>query len=167
MLFRSSLAIDQIISGGSLSQSSISYFGSIDDTDYANLNLCSPIPCYSDETNVFGVNNVEIGMNDLENDENDSWFYAMFDNVGSCNYSGYSFFTVVDNIDNSWSTTDEFSGVVSGNLYTYSGVSYCDYDNMVVATLRSRGLATYVGTDRKSTRLNSSHSQQSRMPSSA
>jgi len=143
-----SLAIDQIISGGTLSESSVAYFGSIDDADYAYLNTCTiGQPCYTNETNVFGVNNVEIGMNDLENDENDSWFYAMFDNVGSCNYSGYSYFTVLNNIDNSWSTPDEFSGVVSGNLYTYSGVSYCDYDNMVVATLRSRGLATYFGTN--------------------
>jgi len=36
-----------------------------------------------------------------------------------------------------------YSGTVSGKIYTYSGVSYTDFDDMVIATLRSRGIATY------------------------
>jgi hypothetical protein len=39
-----------------------------------------------------------------------------------------------------------YSGTVSGKIYVYSGVSYTDFDDMVIATLRSRGIATY-GTD--------------------
>jgi len=139
------IAIDAILGGGSLSQS-IAFYGSINDTDYDNL---INVDGYTPETNVLGVNDVEIGMNDLESDTNDSWYYALFDNLGSCEYSGYSFFNVVNNVTpiDPGLTGSEFSGVVSGNLYTYSGVSYCDYDNMVVATLRSRGLATYVGNN--------------------
>jgi len=38
---------------------------------------------------------------------------------------------------------DCYSGVVVGQIYLYSGVSYSDYDDLVVATLRSRGIATY------------------------
>jgi hypothetical protein len=41
-----------------------------------------------------------------------------------------------------------YSGTVSGKIYVYSGVSYTDFDDMVIATLRSRGIATYsTGTD--------------------
>ena len=38
---------------------------------------------------------------------------------------------------------DCYSGSVVGKLYYYSGVSFTDYDDVVVATLRSRGIATY------------------------
>jgi hypothetical protein len=40
-----------------------------------------------------------------------------------------------------------YSGAISGVLYYYTGTSYTQYDNMVVATLRSRGLATYGDDD--------------------
>ena len=36
-----------------------------------------------------------------------------------------------------------YSGNVVGKIYYYSGISYTEYDNLVVATLRSRGIATY------------------------
>ena len=36
-----------------------------------------------------------------------------------------------------------WSGTVVGKLYILTGTSYTDYDDLVVATLRSRGLATY------------------------
>ena len=39
-----------------------------------------------------------------------------------------------------------YSGTLTGQIYVYTGTSYTDFDNLVVATLRSRGLATY-GTD--------------------
>jgi hypothetical protein len=36
-----------------------------------------------------------------------------------------------------------YEGVIVGQVYLYSGVCYTDYDDLVVATLRSRGIATY------------------------
>jgi len=36
-----------------------------------------------------------------------------------------------------------YSGNVVGRIYYYSGISYTEYDNLVVGTLRSRGIATY------------------------
>jgi hypothetical protein len=36
-----------------------------------------------------------------------------------------------------------YSGSVAGKISYFSGYSYSEYDNLVVATLRSRGLATY------------------------
>lgn len=38
---------------------------------------------------------------------------------------------------------DCYSGTVIGKIYLYEGVAYTDYDDLVVATLRSRGIATY------------------------
>jgi hypothetical protein len=39
-----------------------------------------------------------------------------------------------------------YTGTLIGRIYVYSGTAYTDYDDVVIATLRSRGLATY-GTD--------------------
>ena len=39
-----------------------------------------------------------------------------------------------------------YTGKLIGRVYIYSGTAYTDYDDLVIATLRSRGLATY-GTD--------------------
>ena len=38
---------------------------------------------------------------------------------------------------------DCYTGTVVGKIYYYTGTSYVDYDNVVVATLRSRGISTY------------------------
>lgn len=49
---------------------------------------------------------------------------------------------------NTGTITTCYSGTVSGKIYVYSGVSYTDFDDMVIATLRSRGIATYgTGSD--------------------
>jgi hypothetical protein len=39
-----------------------------------------------------------------------------------------------------------YTGTLIGSIFVYKGTSYLDYDNLVIATLRSRGLATY-GSD--------------------
>ena len=39
-----------------------------------------------------------------------------------------------------------YTGSVVGSVYVYTGTSYTDFDDLVIATLRSRGIATY-GTD--------------------
>jgi hypothetical protein len=40
-----------------------------------------------------------------------------------------------------------YSGTVVGKIYYYTGTSYSDYDNVVIATLRSRGESTYNSTN--------------------
>jgi hypothetical protein len=40
-----------------------------------------------------------------------------------------------------------FSGTVGGAIFTWTGTSFTSYDNLVIATLRSRGLATYSSDD--------------------
>ena len=44
-------------------------------------------------------------------------------------------------------TTTCFSGTISGQTFVYTGDSYSNYDDLVIATLRSRGLATYSTDD--------------------
>jgi len=38
---------------------------------------------------------------------------------------------------------DCYSGTIVGKIYYYTGTSYVNYDNVVVGTLRSRGISTY------------------------
>ncbi len=41
-----------------------------------------------------------------------------------------------------------YSGTMVGTIYVFSGMAYTNYDDLVIATLRSRGVATYgVGSD--------------------
>ena len=44
---------------------------------------------------------------------------------------------------NTGTITRCYSGTLTGKIYVYSGTPYLDYDDLVIATLRSRGLATY------------------------
>ena len=37
-----------------------------------------------------------------------------------------------------------YSGTVSGTVYNYTGTAFSQYNNLVAATLRSRGIANYV-----------------------
>ena len=146
----------------------ISYFGSIPTVDYDALSG------YSASTNVFQVPSVSLNDTDLTSALNDSWYYALFENTGNYQYSGYSFYAnvtgltqiIITSTTTSTSTTTTttspcptpiptttttttvqpvncYNGTVYGKLYYYTGTSYTDYDNVVVGTLRSRGIATY------------------------
>jgi hypothetical protein len=146
----------------------ISYFGSIPTVDYDALSG------YSASTNVFQSPSVSLNDTDLTSSLNDSWYYALFENTGNYQYSGYSFYAnvtgltqiIITSTTTSTSTTTTttspcptpiptttttttvqpvncYNGTIYGKLYYYTGTSYSDYDNVVVGTLRSRGVATY------------------------
>jgi hypothetical protein len=159
----------------------ISYFGSIDTTDYNSLSGAG----WTAETNVFNVPSVSLNDTDLTSALNDAWYYALFTNTGNTNYTGFSFFSYVSGLTSyypnptptpqaSSSPTptpsaanpcitpspftsptptptpvniDCYSGTIVGKIYYYTGTSYVDYDNVVVGTLRSRGLATYTNAE--------------------
>ena len=156
----------------------ISYFGSVDGADYSALTVNGS---YTGATNVFGVPAIPFEDNDLSSVNNDPWFYALFDNTGNGNYTGYSFWAIVTGVTNinpvTTTTTgtiptptptpsaqnpcvsplpftsptptptpvniDCYSGSVVGVVYYYTGNTYNDYDDMVVATFRSRGVSYY------------------------
>ena len=133
--------------GGTVSDNpEIYYFGSITSSDYNQLadgTYTDANVALSAETNVFSVDNVSLSANTLSSSDNDSWYYALFDN-NSGTYTGYAFFVYQQNTVGII-TGPPALGRINIGWYEFSGTSFSDYDNLIVATLRSRGLATYVG----------------------
>ena len=155
--------------------SSINYYGTIPHSEYVTLST------FTGETNVFQVPNVDSELTDYTAPQNDSWYYALFDNNGNSSYTGYSFWSIVTDLALITGTTTTtttaptttttttnpcvtpvpttttttttakpvncYTGTLVGRLYVYSGTAYTDFDDLVVATMRSRGLATYGNND--------------------
>ena len=128
--------LDSIMDDPSLSATTSVVYGAIPESDYYELTNV-----YSDVVNEFGSDTVNLATNDLSSDLNDPWYYSNFDITSGNNYSGYSFYYAVTNLTSGSSLS--FTGTVSGNSYIFSGTAYEDYNNMVVATLRSRGISLY------------------------
>ncbi len=127
--------LDSIMDDPSLSATTSVVYGAIPENDFYNLTNV-----YSNVVNEFGSDTVNLATNDLTSDLNDPWYYSNFDVTTGNNYSGYSFYYAVTNLT---SNGDSFTGTVSGNSYIFSGTAYSDYNNMVVATLRSRGISLF------------------------
>jgi len=132
-------AIGDVLDTPSLSATTAIVYGSIPSSDYVSLS-----GLYSNLINQFGVDSLDFSNNDLDSDDNDSWFYSNFSISSGNDYEGFSFDYVVSNLVNLGG--GQFSGTVSGNVYTLSGTAYTEYNNMVVATLRSRGITQYNST---------------------
>jgi hypothetical protein len=98
---------------------------------------------YTDITNALSVDSPSLDFNDMTSPDNDAWYYANFTPQGDGTYTGYSFYYYVNTITTG--ATGDFSGEIVGSVYTFSGECFTNYDNMVVATLRSRGITLYGG----------------------
>jgi hypothetical protein len=96
--------------------------------------------------NVFNLTNLNGDTADLTSITNRVWYETMMD-YSSSTYNGLSFYitTAAGSISNLG------GGVVTGSLYSavfsLTGTSYTEYDNLVVATLRSRGVTDYTITN--------------------
>ena len=123
----------------SLSATSINYFGTIPSGDYYSV-----FATYTAETNVFNVSNVNSFNADYTNPINDAWYYSLFDNISGDSYDGFSFYTTITDLTTT--TSGCYTGTLTGKLYTYTGSTYCGYNNIVLATLRSRGTTVYSST---------------------
>ena len=99
-----------ILNTPSTSATSINYFGTISGGTYDTLTA------YTSENNVFGVSNVSSDLADYTASVNDTWYYATFDNNGNNEYSGYSFYDVVNNL----ALTSSKSNCASFYSYTVS-----------------------------------------------
>ena len=79
---------------------------------------------------------------------NDPWYYALFNyQPGTTNsYYGQGMGAALSGISTT-PTSGVFSGTVAFYTTTYSALPYTTYDDMVVATLRSRGISTYTSTN--------------------
>lgn len=126
------------LSGLSINIPKIVYWGSQTDAEYATLGA------YTGETNAFGVPSIPLSGNTLTSPLNDPWYYATFTNNNGT-YDGYSFYIVQDNTPLTDQTTF-WEGNFHLYIQSFTGTSFTEYDNVVVSTLRSRGIATY-GSD--------------------
>jgi hypothetical protein len=131
--------LDNIMDTPSLSANTTVVYGAIPESNFYDLT-----GEYSNVINEYGCDTVNLATNDLSSDLNDPWYYANFDITSGNAYSGYSFFYYVSSLTSGSSST--FSGTVSGSVFTYSGTAYSEYNNMVVATLRSRGISLYTNS---------------------
>ena len=131
--------LDNIMDTPSLSANTAVVYGVLPESDYYDLTST-----YSNVINEYGCDTVNIATNDLSSDANDPWYYANFDITSGNAYSGYSFFYNVSSLTSGASST--FSGTITGKTYTYSGTAYSEYNNMVIATLRSRGISLYTNS---------------------
>ena len=123
-----------------LSGTSAYVFGSLSGTVYNEL-IADGI---TGLTNVFSCNNMDLNSADLTSDDNDVWYYATFVNQANNGYSGYSFYTSISALNSLGS--GNFNGSLSGQMFTFSGTAFSEYNDVVVATLRSRGISLYNST---------------------
>ena len=120
----------------SVSANTLNFYGSVPDSDYN-----SQAGLYSNLTNVYGVDSLNLEFNDLTDGVNDPWFYANFNNYTTNEYSGYSWYYGFS--DFVTGASGAFTATTSGTVYYYSGTAYSEYNNLVIATLRSRGISLY------------------------
>ena len=136
--------------GGTLSgNTNIYYFGSVPNSVYQSLyggTATGALTGLTSETNVFDVPGIPLSANTLSDSTNDPWYYSLFSNSNG-NYTGYGFYVYQQNsVSMQVNPGVSVLGRLNLGLITYTGTSFTDYDNVVVSTLRSRGIATY-GSD--------------------
>lgn len=122
-------------------------FGTLSSTTFNSLTGNSSINAVTGQTNVFDVPTLtEVGANFTSRD-NDTWYYANFYyNSVSKEYEGIGFGFKVTTLTEDGGVTNGYLGTASVFYNDYSGSPITEYHELVVSTLRSRGIATY-GTD--------------------
>jgi hypothetical protein len=125
-----------IVSNPGLSATTISLWGSLHSSGATIIGSRTV-------TNNFGVNGNVYSSNTLTNAYNDPWYYGAFTPDGAGTYSGYSWYATITSYTPGTTPTGEFTY----QIYPYAGTSYAEYDNVVMATLRSRGITEYSTTN--------------------
>jgi hypothetical protein len=126
-------------------------FGPLRSTQYAGISSFTAI------TDAFGVgqSNLNFSTIDTCNGLNDAWFYSNFNNNGDGTYSGFSFIVSATSLSDQvpYNTIEcdganaTASGFIDIGFQVFSGTPYTNYDNLVISTLRSRGISTYNSTN--------------------
>jgi hypothetical protein len=120
-----------------ISATTVNVYGSLPTTGYTILDAA-----FSNVENIFGCDNLSLNSADLTAGTNDPWYYATFDITGNTNgYSGYSWYYDVTNFVTG--ASGSFTGTITGVSYTYSGTAYTEWNNLILATVRSRGISVY------------------------
>jgi len=96
-------------------------------------------------SNVFNVQNLQTSAITYNSRLNDAWYYSNFEQTdplnNSDNYSGFSFYQSVTALTNS--AGNIFSGRSAVTMLNFSGTAFSGYNNLVITTLRSRGITDY------------------------
>jgi hypothetical protein len=125
-----------INNSGTTSGASAYIFGTVATSDYDSL-----LSGYTAQTNVYNVSGLSEYDADFTSPNDDTWYYANFDITTGDTYTGYSFYNVVSSITSAGSGV--YTGTITGKTYTYSGTAYEGWNDVVVATLRSRGISLF------------------------
>ena len=125
-----------INNSGTTSGASAYIFGTVATSDYDSL-----LSGYTAQTNVYNVSGLSVYDADFTPPNDDTWYYANFDITTGDTYTGYSFYNVVSSITSAGSGV--YTGTITGKTYTYSGTAYEGWNDVVVATLRSRGISLF------------------------
>jgi len=96
---------------------------------------------WTSTTNVFNVSGLTTDNADLTASENDVWYYSLFPYNGGGTYTGSSFGLSVTGLTNTSGNNYEGDAVVYVTEFAATPIQ--DYHDMVVATLRSRGISTF------------------------
>jgi hypothetical protein len=132
--------LQDVYDSGATSGNTASIFGAIPDNDFVSLDST-----YIFQNNPLEVYNTNLEYNDLSAGQNDVWYYANFMNTTGDAYTGYSFYFVTSVFSADTGTT-AFGGTISGASFTFTGTAYSDFNDMVVATIRSRGISLFTNT---------------------
>ena len=125
-----------INNSGTTSGDSAYIFGTVATSDYDSL-----LSGYTAQTNVYNVSGLSVNDADFTSPNDDTWYYANFDITTGDDYTGYSFYNVVSSITTAGSGV--YTGTITGKTYSYSGTAYEGWNDVVVATLRSRGISLF------------------------
>jgi len=119
------------------------YWGAVSADTYASVTGATP-STYSADTNVLDVENIRFEDIDLDASQNDPWYYALFTESNDV-YNGTGFGMIVTELENT--AGFNYTGTAEVYVTNYSGTPMSEYHDLVVATLRSRGIATYSNDD--------------------
>ena len=127
--FINSVLIDNTLSGTSSSQ-----WGVLTDSVYSAYTGDG----YTVVTNNLGVDGLYDSVADYDDEIMDPWYYGCFEPGTGDNYSGISFNAVIASLTDNGG--GDFTGTISGTVLSYNATAYTEYNDLVVATLRSRGI---------------------------
>ena len=101
---------------------------------------------FTNVSNQLGVEGLYDGVADYDSTNMDPWYYGAFQPASGDDYEGISFNSVIGS-DFAQLTPGVFTGTVSGTVVNYVGTAYTDYNDVVIATFRSRGVDTFSNDD--------------------
>jgi len=135
--FMVNVALDNSLSGDTMSQ-----WGVFDDTTFDAFTGAG----FTNVNNELGVEGLSDSVADYTSTNMDPWYYGAFEPSTGDDYEGIAFNAVIGS-DFSDAGGGLFAGTISGTVINYVATAYTDYNDVVVATFRSRGVDTFSTDD--------------------